>query len=223
MTRDTLRGLAIAAVCGAAAGLAIAAPRSDGAQAIEPAADRDQRIAAQVRGWLIRQGFPVYQQPVWVVNEIPSPWLPTSEVAAVATTAGPVLRQDITVGPDSRQMVAETLIHEYLHSMRDTREYATLTPGERIIEEGAVTAVTEDLAVRFECAVWRECGPAGTMVFAESSGDYAAWAAMVRGVSGRAVGARWISPRARAWRYRLVKADRAARAVMWERATGGPR
>lgn len=190
------------------------------ATAAELAVGRDQLTATQVREWLVRQGFPVYDRPMWVADTIISPYATTSEIAAVASPAGPVLVRGVTTGPDSRLTVANTLIHEYLHSMRDTREYASLTPAERRVEEGAVTAVTEDLSPRFECAVWRGCGPTGWLVFDASGDRYSRWAAMVRGVSRRATGRPVTSPQARAWRYQLVRADRAARAVMWARATG---
>ena len=211
--------LAFAATCGVVAGLAVAAP-ARGAQ-WEPASARDQRTAVEVAGWLQRQGFPIKPDPMWVTDSIPNDWYPgEGRVEAAATSRGPLLIRDVTVGPDAKYTVSMVLIHEYLHSLRDPAGYARLSYQERSIEEGVVTAVTEDLAPRFWCAVWRECGPNGVMVFGESSGLYARWAAMVRGVSGRAVGARWSSRAARAWRYRLVRAGRVERAAMWMGVTG---
>lgn len=219
--RNRRRGLLIAAACGAAAGLIIAArPPAAAAADWQPASARDQRTATQVAAWLTRQGFPVKPDPMWVTDSIPNDWYPgEGYVAATATARGPLLIRAVTTGPDAKWTVSMTLIHEYLHSLRDPAQYAALTAAERHVEEGAVTAVTEDLTPRFWCAVWRECGPSTVMVFGESSGLYAAWAAMVRGVSGRAVSGRWTSPQARKWRYELVKADRAQRAAMWTAVT----
>lgn len=176
-----------------------------------------QRTALEVRSWLVRQGFPVYDRPVWSQPFIESPWARDGElVLAVASPAGPVVVRALS----DRGDLADVLIHEYLHSLRDVNEYAGLSPAERAVEEGVVTAVTDDLFPRFACAAWRECGPSGWLLFGESGDRYSRWAAMVRGVSRRATGRPVWSPQARAWRYRLVRADRAARAALWTEVTG---
>jgi hypothetical protein len=116
-------------------------------------------------------------------------------------------------------VLEEVLIHEYLHSLRDPDEYADLTGPERELEEGAVTAVTEDLLPRFMLA---RRGVSVIMWEPWATADaYGPWARMVRGVSQRATRVRWHNQAAVRWRYRLVKADRNARAVMWEAAVRG--
>lgn len=220
MTRRRARRLATVTFTAAAAVYAAATVQAARAADWQPASPRDQRTAAQVSEWLTRNGFNVKPDPMWVTDSIPNYYYPGETVEAAATSRGPLLIRAVTTGPDARYTVSMTLIHEYLHSLREPAEYATLTPAERHVEEGAVTAVTEDLAPRFWCAVWGDCSPGGTMVFAEANWSYARWAAMVRGVSGRATRSRWSTQRARAWRYQLVRANRDERAAMWAQATG---
>jgi Zn-dependent peptidase ImmA (M78 family) len=111
--------------------------------------------------------------------------------------------------------MAEVLIHELLHLLRDPDEFADLTGPERELEEGAVTAVTEDLLPRFMLA-----RRGVTVITWASEHPYGPLMRMVRGVSQRATRVRWHNQSAVRWRYRLVKADRDARAAMWARATG---
>jgi hypothetical protein len=190
------------------------------ATTVDPAPPAAQQVATEVRRYLWRQGFPTYDQPMWVTDRIDSVYYPSSMVTAVASSWGPVVNRYTLTGTDWRYTLAGILIHEYLHGMRDVTEYASLTPGERAVEEGAVEAAAQDLLPRFACAVWRDCNPTGWWVAGESSGDYARFVAMVRGVSRRATGKPVTSAAARTWRYRLVNADRDERAAMWAAATG---
>lgn len=183
-----------------------------------------QALAANVRAWLQRQGFRVYDYPVWVTPELTTSYYPNQTVWAAATQLGPIIRTALTARYYRwYAALAEVLIHEYLHSVRDVTIYRDVTPAERRIEEGAITAASDELTRRFLKARYGLPDDAGVPLWDANTDPYSRFAAMVRGVSRRATGRPVNSPEARTWRYRLVKADRAARAVMWARATGGAR
>lgn len=178
-----------------------------------------QAIAATVRDYLRRQGFPVYDYPVWVTPTLTTTYYPGT-VRAAATVLGPVLRTAETARYYRWWVdLSETLIHEYLHSVRDVRIYVTLTPGERRVEEGAIHAASDELLRRFVRARYGLPDDMGRPDYAATSEPYARFAAMVRGVSRRAVCSRTPDARAaRVWRYDLIRADRAGRQAMWTAA-----
>lgn len=210
------RGLVAATVTAAAIIWPAATPGAAGAA--EPAPEWVQAVARDVRLWLWRQGFPVPDRPVWVATNGDLPPAPRhgEVVLAAATRNGPVLNpQVVRAARRDATLLPEVLIHELLHLLRDPDEFADLTEPERELEEGAVTAVTEDLLPRFMLA-----RRGVTVITWASDHPYGPLMRMVRGVSQRATGARWHQRPARHWRYRLVRADRHARAAMWARATG---
>jgi len=180
-----------------------------------------QAVATDVRAYMRRAGFPVYEHPVWFAPALRSSIYPDLAIAGMATPRGPVVSGE-SVPPDGRYPEADDdlayyLVHEYLHSIRDTREYVQLTDGERRVEEGLAAAVTDDMMERF--LLTRRGYTPWVTVYGAQADPYSRWAAMVRGVSRRATCKRWDSRPARVWRYRLMRADRVTRAALWQSAT----
>lgn len=180
-----------------------------------------QALAANVRAWLQRQGFRVYDYPVWVTPELTTIYYPNQTVWAAATQLGPIIRTALTARYYRwYAALAEVLIHEYLHSVRDVTIYRDVTPAERRVEEGAITAASDELTRRFLKARYGLPDDAGVPLWDANTDPYSRFAAMVRGVSRRATCARHPDTRAaRVWRYQLIRADRAGRQAMWAAAT----